>query len=327
VLGVVLAAFVPGGSYLAALPALAGALAGLVAVTTRGWLPVVAVTLGGAVATLVLAPTVLMLFPALGLGLGAAGAFLTVLLGLALLPVIDLIHPVAGGRRGVEALRTRRRGALPTLAALVAVVVLAAAGLATDRFDDDRPALTQLMYAMDADNGTARWISDEPDVQKWTGQYVSGDKHRIDDTMPAFGPEEVRTGDAPAADLPAPLLTVESDARTGETRTLKLRLTPQRPVRLVTLHVPGDVQVDTAVVEGQALPVHRPGFGFAFHAPPADGVEVELTLRATGPVTFRAMDASDGLSALPGFRPRPSGVGIVGSHTSEMLAVAKSYQL
>ncbi|MCY1137725.1 M28 family peptidase [Actinoplanes sp. Pm04-4] len=326
VLGVVLAAVVPGGSYLAALPALAGALAGLVAVVTRGWLPVLAVTLGGAVATVILLPTVVMLFPALGMGLGAAGAFLTVLLGLALLPVIDLIHPVAGGQRGVEALRSRRRGALPTLAALVAVLVLAAAGLATDRFTNDRPALTQLMYAMDAGDGTARWISDESAVQQWTGQFVSGDRHRIDDTMPAFGPEEVRTGEAPAADLPAPQLTVESDTRSGDTRTMTLRLRPQRAARLVTLHVPGDVKVGSATVEGRPVPVHSPNFGFAFHAPPADGIEVELTLQAAGPVKFRAMDASDGLSEVPGFQPRPSGVGIVGSHTSEMLAVAKTYE-
>ncbi|MCO8275616.1 M28 family peptidase [Actinoplanes sp. TRM 88003] len=327
VLGVVLAAFVPGGSYLAALPALAGAVAGLVAVATRGWLPVIVVALGGAVATVILLPTVVMLFPALGLGLGAAGAFLTVLLGLALLPVIDLIHPVAGGQRGVEALRSRRRGALPTLVALVAVLVCVVAGLAVDRFDADRPALTQLMYAMDADNGTARWISDETDVQKWTSNYVSGDKRRIDDTMPAFGPEEVRTGDAQAADLPAPLLTVESDTRSGDTRTMTLRLKPQRQVRLTTLHVPGDVVVESATVEGRPVPVHTPNFGFAFHAPPADGIEIKLVVRAAGPVKFRAMDASDGLSELPGFQARPSGVGIVGSHTSEMLAVAKSYTL
>ncbi|WP_250028741.1 M28 family peptidase [Paractinoplanes maris] len=325
VLGVVLAAFVPGGSYLAALPALAGALGGLVAVLTRGWVPVVGVALGGAVATLVLAPTIVMLFPALGLGLGAAGAFLAVLLGLALLPVIDLIHPVAGGRRGVEALRSRRLGALPTLAAALAVLVCAGAGLVTDRFDAERPAPTQLMYALDADTGTARWISDESDVQQWTSQYVSGRPHRVDDTLPAFGPGPVRTGEAQPADLPAPKLTVESDTRSGDSRTLTLRLEPQRPVRLVTLHVPGAVEVESATVEGRPVPVHSPDFGFAFHAPPAAGIAVTLTLKATGPVRFRAMDAGDGLSGLPGFRPRPSGVGIVGSHTSEMLAVAKTY--
>ena len=69
------------------------------------------------------------------------------------------------------------------------------------------------------------------------------------------------------------------------------------------------------------------GFGMVFHAPPAEGVEIELVLRADGPVTLRAMDASDGLAGLPGFQPRPAGVGVVGSHSSEMLAVARTYRL
>ncbi|MEE3918662.1 hypothetical protein V2I01_09665 [Micromonospora sp. BRA006-A] len=46
-----------------------------------------------------------------------------------------------------------------------------------------------------------------------------------------------------------------------------------------------------------------------------------------GAVSVRAMDASDGLSGVPGFRERPAGVGVVGSHSSEMLAVARTYPL
>ncbi|WP_097326667.1 M28 family peptidase [Paractinoplanes atraurantiacus] len=334
VLGVVLAAVTPGGSYLAALPALAGAIAGLVAVYARPWLQVLAVTAGGVVAVVILLPTVVMLFPALGLRLGAAGAFLAVLLGLALLPVIDLIHPVPGGRRGVEAARDRRLGALPTVAAALAVIVFTVVGLSVDRFDAEHPAPTQLMYAMDADTNTARWISDEPKTQEWTSQYVSGDLHRVDDTLPSFGAEEVRTGPAQPASLPAPKLTLTGDTRSGDQRVIKLRLEPQRQARLVTLHVGADTPVVSAAVEGRPVPIDKPasdgpwGFGFVFHAPPTEGgVEVTMTVRAAGPIKFRAMDGSDGLTALPGFQTRPAEVGAVGSHTSELLAVAKTYTL
>ncbi|MEV4349433.1 M28 family peptidase [Actinoplanes sp. NPDC049596] len=333
VLGVVLAVLTPGGSYLATLPALAGAIAGSVAVVARPWLQVTAVTAGGVVALVILVPTVVMLFPALGLQLGAAGAFLTVLLGLALLPAVDLIHPVPGGRRGVEAARDRRLGALPTGAAVLATVVLAVIGLSADRFDAEHPAPTQLMYALDADTNTARWISDEPRTQEWTGQYVSGDLHRVDDTLPSFGPEKVRTGPAPAASLPAPKVTLTGDTRSGGTRTMTLRLEPGRQSRLVTLHVGAETPVVSAAVEGQAVPVAKPAtggpwaFGFVFHAPPTGGVEVTLTVRADGPVKLRAMSGSDGLTGLPGFRARPADVSAVGSHTSELLAVAKTYTL
>ncbi|GIM95558.1 M28 family peptidase [Paractinoplanes toevensis] len=332
VLGLVLAAVTPGGSYLAALPALAGAIAGIVAVLTRGWWSVLAVTAGGAVAVIILLPTVIMLFPALGLRLGATGAFLAVLLGLALLPVLDLIHPRAERQHGLDALRARRRAALPTAAALLAVLICTVVGLSVDRFDAKHPALTQLMYALDADNGTAQWLSDEPHVQKWTAQYVSGDPHKVDEALPAFGPEEMRTGKAEPAALPAPKLTLVSDTRSGDSRVMKLRLQPQRSVRLTTLHVASGVDVTAATIGGRDLAVEKAedgpwGFGFVFHAPPAEGVEVTLTVRTTGPVRFRVMDGSDGLTALPGFKARPAGVGIVGSHTSELLAVTATYRL
>jgi hypothetical protein len=332
VLGLVLAAVTPGGSYLAALPALAGALAGLVALLVRGWGSVIAVTLGSLVAIVILLPTVIMLFPALGLPSGAAGALLTVLLGLALLPVIDLLHPEGGGQRGMEALWARRLGAVPSLIAFITVVVCVTAGLAVDRFDTRHPALTQLMYALDTDNGTAQWISEETTTQEWTGQYVSGEPHTVRDTLPMFGPELVRTGPAQAASLPPSQLNLESDTRAGDTRTLRLRIRPDRPVRLVTLHVAAETTVTAATVGGRQLQPGTAGagpwgFGFVFHAPPPDGVEITLTVRGTGPVRFRVVDGSDGLDALPGFRPRPDGVGIVGSHTSELLAVARTHTL
>jgi hypothetical protein len=333
VLGLVLAGATPGGSYLAALPALAGALAGIVAILLRGWWSVAAVVIGGGVAVIILLPAVVMLFPALGMPLAGAGAFLAVLLGLALLPVVDLIHPEGGGQHhGLDALRARRRGLLPALAAALALIVFSATGLSADRFDPAHPALTQLMYALNADDNTAQWVSDEASVQKWTSQYVSGSPHEIRDSLPFFGPEKVRTGKAQSTGIPAPRLTIEKDTPAAGARRLVLRLTPQRPVRLVTLHVAAGTRVLAAEVQGQPItPVNRKdqqwGWGFVFHGPPADGIEITVTVRTPGPVTFRVMDGSDGLSGIPGFQARPSNVGVVGSHTSELLAVAKTYTL
>ena len=330
-LGLVLAFAAPGGSYFAALPALAGALAGVAAILLRGgWAAVVATVAGAAVAVVLLLPMVVLLFPALGMVLAGAGAFLTVLLGLALLPIIDLLHPEAGGQRALVALRARRLGPLPALVALLAAVVCTAVGLRVDRFDAAHPAPTQLMYALNADDNTARWLSAETKPQKWTSHYVSGKPVKVVATLPTFGEEELLAGPATAADLPAPQLTVESDTRSGDLRTMRLRLTPQRQVRLVTLHVGAAEEVTAATVGGRPVATDRTaggpwGFGFVFHAPPAEGIEILLSVRTQGPVTFRAMDASDGLSGLPGFVARPPDVGIAGSHSSEMLAVARTY--
>lgn len=330
VLGLVLAGATPGGSYLAALPALAGAMFGIAGVLLRGWWSVAAAVISGAVSVIILLPTAVMLFPALGMPMAGAGAFLAVLLGLALVPVIDLIHPEGGGQRGVAALSARRRGLLPTVAAALALVVVSVIGLSIDRFDPAHPALTELMYALDADNNTAEWISDEATTQKWTSQYVSGDLHEVRDSLPVFGPEKVRTGKAQPAGIPAPTLTVVKDEPSTGARRLTLRLTPQRPVRLVTLHIGAETRVLAAEIQGQSIiPANQKdqkwGWGFTFHGPPAGGIEITVTVRTPGPVTFRVMDGSDGFAGVPGYQDRPSGVGIVGSHTSELLAVAKTY--
>jgi hypothetical protein len=220
------------------------------------------------------------------------------------------------------ALRARRRAPLPALLAFVTFVALAGLGLRIDRFDAAHPSPTHLMYALDADTGRARWLSAETSPQPWTARYVAGAPAPVAADLPAFGAAELLSGPATAAVLPAPLITVLGDSRAGDLRTLRLRLVPQRPSRFVTLHSP--LSFVAATVADQPVPAER-GLGFIFHAPPTDGVEVTLQLTGRDPVRLRAMDASDGLAGLPGFQARPADVGIAGSHSSELVAVAKTY--
>ncbi|MFK3981362.1 M28 family peptidase [Micromonospora sp. NPDC050397] len=387
VLGVLLAVLTPGGAYLATLPALAGAVGSLVALALRPGDPwsVVATTGGAAVGVLILLPTVMLLFPALGMAMGGVAALFAVLLGLGALPVLDLLHPAppapdplpptppapgpphpapatlglphpppatlglphpASAALGLahpppDAPRpgsggTGRAGratdALPTLVAAAAALALAGTGLVVDRFDATHPVPTHLMYALDTSSGTARWLSHESDPRPWTARYVDSPTSTWAD-FPGLGDEEMLAGPAATASLPAPALTVLADQTSGDQRTLRLRLTPQRQVRLASLHVAASTaRVSQATVAGRTVPVDVVdtggpwSFGLVFHAPPADGIEIELVLSPRGgPVSLRAMDASDGLSALPGFQPRPAGVGVVGSHSSEMVAVAHTY--
>nr|MDT0662503.1 M28 family peptidase [Micromonospora sp. DSM 115978] len=333
VLGLVLAAAMPGGAYLATLPALGGAVGGLIALAVRPGGPwgVLAVTAGAAVGLVILLPTVVLLFPALGMAMGGAAALFAVLLGLAALPVVDLLHPEAGGQRGLVALRARRLGAVPALAAVLATALCAGLGLAVDRFDAEHPAPTHLMYALDTDTGTARWLSHEADPLPWTAGYVDGEVP-IGDDFPGIGATRLRAGPAeqPAA-LPAPVVETVADSTDGEARTLTVRLVPQRPVRFASLHVTAaDAEVRAAVVAGRPVAVPEApdgpwGFGVVFHAPPPEGVEITLMFRPLGAtVRLRVMDASDGLTGLPGFQRRPPEVGIAGTHSSEMVAVART---
>ncbi|BCB81254.1 aminopeptidase [Phytohabitans flavus] len=329
VFGLLLAFVAPGGAYLATLPALATAAGGLLALAVPR-IGVVALAAGAAVATVILVPTVVLLFPALGLAMGGVGALFAVLLGLAALPVVDLLFAEASGQLGMPAMLARRRAMYPGVAGGLAVVVFTVVGLSVDGFDARHPSPTQLMYALDTGTGKAVWLSEESTKQEWTSQYVSGDPAPLPD-FPGLGDDDFRTGPAEVAPLQPPTVDVEPLPGASGERHLRLRVRPQRPVRLLSLHVDAaTATVVSARVAGQPAPVGREGerwsFGMVFHAPPPEGVEVELVLRpSSGPagrVSLRVMDGSDGLTGLPGYRPRPPDVGIAGFHTSELVAVA-----
>jgi hypothetical protein len=309
ILGIVFAAMTPGGSYLAALPALAGAAGAIVALRTRtGWMKLVAITVGGAVAVVIFAPTVMLFFPALGLRTGGAAALFAAMLGLALLMAFPRRAALSAGLTGVLAL------------------VFLGVGLGMDRFDAKHPAPEQLMYVLDTDDGQARWVSGDEEPGALAKTYASG-REDLEKRFPLLH-DDVASGPAQAADLPAPRLSVTSARTEGNRRTITLNLTSNRAVRLAYLQI-RDAKVISATVAGRPVPQDAlvDDFGVLFHNPPADGLTVTLVLDRVGPVAFRVMDGSDGLDGLPGYTPRPPSVGVEGSHTSELVLVAKTYTL
>jgi hypothetical protein len=329
VLGAVLAAFAPGGSYLAAWPALAGAVAGIVAVSTssrvvRG----IAALVAGGVAVVVLAPTVALFFPALGLSSGAAPAFVATMLAVALLRAFELLFPD-------EELTPLGEGRLAAAAVPVTAVVVAAAcagtGLAVDRFDAARPVPSQLMYALDTDTGQAWWASTEDEPGAYTGRYVSS-RGELPADFPYLAGAEVVSGPAEAATLPAPAVQTVSDTVVGNDREISVRVTPQRTgVRLLTLEL--SVEGGTVTrgrVAGRAVAERALGedrLWVTFHAPPEDGLQASFTVTGGGAVSLRVIDGSDGLDGLPGFEPRPEGVDAAGTHSSDLVVVAATTDL
>ncbi|WP_347060355.1 M20/M25/M40 family metallo-hydrolase [Blastococcus sp. HT6-30] len=320
VLAAVLAAAAPGGSYLAAWPALAGALAGTVAVLAPGRVVAVGAALvPGVAAVLVLVPTAALFLPALGMSAAAAPSLVVALAAVVLLPAWELLFPGPGQER-----RPIASAAVP-VTALVAAGACVATGLAVDRFDADHPVPTRLAYVLDTDAGRARWVSTETSPAEYTDRFVDGPGDLGAD-LPYLAGRPVLTGAAEPADLPAPEVAVVSDEVRGERRELTVRVTPRRgSVRLVDLDLTVDYGVVTrARISGRAVPDAALGsdrLRVTFHAPPADGLLVSATVTGDGPVRLRATDGSDGLTGLPGFEPRPEGVDVAGAHGSDLVLV------
>jgi hypothetical protein len=321
VLAAVLAEFAPGGAYLATWPALAGAGALLLTVATRArMVRAVAAVVAGGIAAVVLAPTVALFLPALGLASGAAPAAVATLLAVALLPAFELLFPVPGRRMAAAV--------VPATAAVLAAG-LVVAGLLVDTFDARHPVPSQLVYALDADSGQAWWVSTEDDPGAYTAGYVG----RRGDLPVAFPylEGELALGDAEPADLPAPEPTVDADAQVGGARRFTVTVAPQRDVRLLALEVTTDGgSVTSAAAEGRDVAGTALGSDrlfVTFHAPPDEGVRFTVEVQGGGPVTLRAIDGSDGLDGLPGFEPRPDDVDAAGTHSSDLVVVSRSTQL
>jgi hypothetical protein len=319
---------------------------------------VVASLLAGAVAVAILVPTVHLFFPALGLATGAAAALFAVMLGLALLPVLDLLYPpfprgsttparinspemlTVGQESATSSAQASAPGAapaappgrrphrlwtaIPALTAAGAALAFTGIGLRVDHFDVDHPDPAELAYVLDSDTGQARWVSTDTHPGEWVSRYVTEPGTSADTFGLIHG--SVTVGPAQPADLPPPQVTVVDATTSGDSRTLTLKVTPQRHARLLYLGL-SDAAVHGATVEGRTVPAGEltGGLSVVFHAPPADGVDVTLDLGTTDPVNLRVLDGSDGLDGLPGFTPRPPGVGIAGSHTSEMAVVGRTY--
>jgi hypothetical protein len=328
VLGAVLAAVAPGGSYLAVWPALAGAVTGLlVAVVSSPVVRLGAALLAGAVAVAVLAPTVALFFPALGLSAAAAPSALVALLLLALLPALE---PLFAGPE-----EPRHRGSwVPTAAVPVTALGLAAAcalvGLSVDRFDAAHPVPSRLAYVLDHDTGQASWVSTERTPGTYTEGHV-GSRFPLPTAYPYLG-GEVWQGRAEPADLAAAEVETVSDTLLGPRRELTVRVTPRRPgVRLVVL----DLRVDggrvvAGRVAGRPVPDEELGHDRAwivFHAPPEGGLQASFSIEGDGPVDLRVIDGSNGLEGLPGLERRPDGVDTAGSHSADLVLVAETTRL
>jgi hypothetical protein len=278
----------------------------------------------GAVAVVVLAPTVALFFPALGMATAAAPAFVATMLVVALLPVLELLFPDPDDGARLSA------AAVPSLVVVLAVGC-AAVGLSVDRFDAAHPVPSQLVYALDRDSGQAWWASTEEEPGAYTARYVDGRKPLPVD-FPYLTGSDVATGPAEDADLPAPRVEVTSDRSSGSEREITFRVTPQRDdVRLLVLDVRTDGGTVTAArVAGRAVPDVALGekrLWLTFHAPPAGGLQASVTVTGGGPVDLRVIDGSDGLDGLPGFEPRPEGVDAAGTHSSDLVVVSATTRL
>lgn len=312
----------PGASYLFTWPLLAGLVALAIQLIAVGpALGRLAALLPGLAATVVLTPAVYLVLVLAGIsGVLVLAAVVPLVLGL-LLPALTIAE--------------HRRTApiwLPatTLAAAGTTLVLATA--LTTGYDEARPRQNMLFYSLDADSGRAAWVAagqiDEPWAQRFTG--ADADHAHLAEHLPVLSliPLEAATGEAPAADLPAPQVAVLADTLDGDTRTLRLRVTSQRGASelALLLATPGGLRSTSLYGETIAYAEPLPEVMLNSAAVPPAGLELTVTLQPGQPLTIRVADVTPALPALAG-QPAParpaSVTGVAGGFTPDDATVVQ----
>jgi len=255
-----------------------------------------------------------------------------VLLGLSILPVLEWSYPVSRREQEVDGSSARSTGrrrwwsAAPALLTGLLAGTFLITGLAVDHFDAAHPAPVQLNYIMDTDTGQARWFSTDENPDPWVAHYVTGRPNSHAEFWPLD--DDIPTGPAPVANLPAPTVTALSDTVSDGRRTLRLNIVPQRNSGRLWLALPETVPSRVSVA-GREVPMAEfaDDVFLAFFGAPTNGIIVELESADTDPIKLRVGDNSQGLDGVPGYVARPDGLGLVGADGSDIVTVARTYTL
>jgi hypothetical protein len=297
--------YLPGGSYLLAWPVLFSliALGYLFAAGDENRVSLkkhLILALCTVPSVILLPPIIYQLFVALGLGAAVVlGGLIVLLLGM-LLPQLNLAA-------------TSRRWLLPG-GALTASLFLIVAAMAASGVDKDHPRQNSVFYALNADTGKAIWVSSDESQGEWSSQFftAAAQKGALTEYLPWPGDSYLK-GVAPVASVNAPEVSVLEDRADNGGRLLRLRVSSPRQAAVISIFV--DATVQLAVVNGKPIregaeqSESTPGKQWTLHycAPPAEGIELTLSLKSMEPVRLVVVDESRGLPEPPGavYTPRP----------------------
>jgi hypothetical protein len=314
VLAILTAASVPGAAYLFTWTPLVGCLFLAAAIRWGGEEPTwryLALSAGAVPAIALLVPLVDLLL-SLGLAFVSGPMFMAVLLAL------------------------RRAWLVPVVTAVVGLA-LVTAGLRIDTFDDEHPRQIRLVYALDADQEQAWWLSADPDPATWTDRYVDTERmedERFPDSPSLSLASSYYSGPASVARIEPPDVTVRRSERNGDMRELRLHITPAEASRLALYADTRNHTVTAATVDGinlEVVPDPREDtdparWGFVFHGVPSEGIDVILEVRGEGPLPLHVIGYRDGLPRVPELTPLRND--LIWSGTSSNLSmVAKSYRV
>ncbi len=312
-----IALVLPAASYLLFWPLLLATL-GLLAITLSNkvahpGLQCLAALPGAAVAIIIFAPIIYLLYIFLALQLIAVAA-IGLLLGLfctIAVPHLNIAIP-------------RGRWHLPAL--LVCAAAALGIGVGMSHSSAQHPRRDSVVYSMNADSHTAAWISYDKSLDPWVKQFFSSkpESRPLPDYLTGW-PAPVLSVPASPLDFPPPVATIKADENNGGTRSIKLNIRSQRNSAFLRLVLADDVQLVSAGIGARRFsPVQlsKPSTIFVLGMD-INGADLELVVKAPGKVSFWLSDQSSGLPLTT--KPRPDD--IMPGGASDVTYICRKYSI
>lgn len=321
--------FLPGGSYLFTWPLVFSVSALTVSLIlqqrNRKSLAIAVLVAGAAPGLVLLIPFTYQLFVGLTLNLIWFIALIVLLQFALLIP-----H--------VEVMERANRWSLPVLALLIGVGFITAAVLRSS-FDRQNPKPNNIFYALNADTGNAVWASIDQRPDEWTSQFLSPNpenKPLSEFFSPYLSADKIRQNTAPAAPIAAPQVTVLSDQKNGDVRTVNVRISSPRRAPLLSFYVDSKAEFLSVSVNGQrldqnnaaAMRRNKNAWNMRYVAPPPEGVELAFELKSPEPLKIRVVDQSFDFPPIPNASITRPDFTIPSPHLlSDSTLVSKSFSL
>ena len=306
---VIVTRMVPGGGYLFAVPALAGATAAIVSSETVLWLATIA-------AASILVPAVYNT-GVVTLGMNESGA-IAITVFVAMASWLLAVH--------LETLSADRVPAAP-IAFGAALVLLMIAAASSERLRASHPEPSMIAYAYDADSSRA-WLLTPATARpgSWARQVLGSlsppgapvprSAHIVDPpdwrTRAIAGEMPTLAADSTTVAVGVPDVAVVTDTTNGEERRLELHVRPAPGTYSIRVRAIG-ARVIASEVDGRAVDTTRyrsstPEWSLGYVAPQPDGFSLALTVRKDAPLELDLIARSLGLPHAIGIRARPDEV-------------------
>lgn len=175
-------------------------------------------------------------------------------------------------------------------------------------YSSANPRADSVFYVFDADSGKAIWASADPQPDKWTLQFLTDVPRNGDLSEYGMAKMPLLTSQAPAHQFLPAEVTILADQKTGDTRSLELKISP-RGARVTRLHLENARLLD-ASINGRKIDSpssENAKWRLVCVGFPEEGFKLTLRLASSTPPVLTVVDQHDGLPSLPGrvITPRP----------------------